>query len=204
MNLLDFECLCSQINCVRCLIHLFYFNCGTDAKQIKVPPDKPLPDHSCWSFPHYLFDQVLSWYLHRIAGGEAEYLQVFLHDWNHILVDERQALVHPHLPNGNEDPFMYLSRILALSPSWMNTTTALWSLLNFTPLKIFFSSCAAVRVQRLRTVHQPAPLGIRQNNSIFCLLANRKWNYSFRHVPWDFTNMLVNFNFLVIALFLQE
>ena len=44
----------------------------------------------------------------------------------------------------------------------------------------------------------------RQNNSISCFLAKRKWNYSCQHVPWDYTNMLVNFHFLVSAIFLQE
>ena len=44
----------------------------------------------------------------------------------------------------------------------------------------------------------------RQNNSISCFLANRKWNYSFQYVPWEYKNMLVSFHFLVLAIFLRE
>ena len=46
--------------------------------------------------------------------------------------------------------------------------------------------------------------GIGKNNSISRFLANRKLNYYFQHVPWDYKNMLVNFHFLVSAIFLQE
>ena len=48
------------------------------------------------------------------------------------------------------------------------------------------------------------PSGIDKNNSISCFLANRKWNFSFQHVPWHSTNMHANFHFLVFAIFLQE